>query len=346
MGKSVVDIKQNSFDSIRYFSAISVMLLHYTYYAIVISGQGTDVLRLLRRFTEFFPGVVILFSLSGFLISLSYENCKTKREFFLKRIFRLYPELWVCTIVNLIVILLLAKELVGKEIFLWLLTQVFGIANTPSCVRSFATGSINGALWTIFIEMQLYIFLGVTYERLRKIKRSGWIIAFSGCILMNLSCDYITGNSNGFVAKIIERVCFPYLLWFLIGVFCYLKRERMLLFLKKYLWILFLIFGLNQYFNICKNGYYEDIVTGIFLPLITIAMAYTLPGKRWKYDISYGLFLYHWIVINIMVELDVFNRISWYMCLMFFLVFSFLVAWISGCFVKKHIFMIKNWLFN
>ena len=43
----------------------------------------------------FFPGVVILFSMSGFLVSASIERSKNKKEFFAKRVLRMYPELWV-----------------------------------------------------------------------------------------------------------------------------------------------------------------------------------------------------------------------------------------------------------
>ena len=125
MNKSF-SFQKNAFDIIRYISAVTVMFLHYTYYAITISGQGVGILRPIRRIAEFFPGVVILFALSGFLISASFERCKTKKEFFRKRVFRLYPELWVCTIINLIVIVILAREYLDGSIAIWLFTQILG----------------------------------------------------------------------------------------------------------------------------------------------------------------------------------------------------------------------------
>ena len=70
----------------------------------------------------------------------------------------MYPELWACTIVNLTVVCLLAYKFLNKSILVWLGTQIFGIAYTPSCLKNFATGSVNGALWTIFTELQLYPF--------------------------------------------------------------------------------------------------------------------------------------------------------------------------------------------
>ena len=91
----------------------------------------------------------------------SFERCITKKEFFIKRIFRLYPELWLCTLVNLILLFLFVRESLDGSLWLWVLTQIVGIANTPSCLSEFATGSVNGALWTIFTEIQLYLVLGI-----------------------------------------------------------------------------------------------------------------------------------------------------------------------------------------
>lgn len=44
----------------------------------------------------FFSGVVVLFAMSGFLIAASLERSKDRKEFFIKRVLRMYPELWVC----------------------------------------------------------------------------------------------------------------------------------------------------------------------------------------------------------------------------------------------------------
>lgn len=328
-------LENNAFDVIRYFAAFSVMLLHYTYYAMELSGQKTGILRGIRTVTEIFPGVVILFSLSGFLISASFERCKTKKEFFVKRIFRLYPELWLCTVVNLIVVFILVREKLDGSIWIWICTQVVGIANTPSCLKDFATGSINGSLWTIFTEVQLYVVLGIMYPWLKKLKKNGWIILLSGSIGFNLVCKYITDHMSGFVDKMVERVFLPYLVWFLIGVFCYQNREWIVPALKKYVWIPVLIFAINQGFHFYSYGYYEDIITGITLPFIVIGLAYMLPTIRIKCDLSYGMFLYHWIVLNVMVHFNVFGYMPWPICVIIFVSVTILTAWLSWYLVKK-----------
>ena len=321
--------QKNSFDIIRYFSAFSVMFLHYTYYAITLSDGKADSLRILRRFTEFFPGVIILFAMSGFLISASFERCNSKKEFFLKRVFRLYPELWVCTLVNLFVIVILYGSYLDSSILVWLITQIPGIANTPSCLDGFATGSVNGALWTIFTEVQLYIVLGICYPWLKRLKTGAWSGIIVLCVALNLGCRYIADSFGGAAAAIIERTFFPYLLWFVIGIFCYVKREKMIPIIKKYLWIFLMIFAINKIFKICEYGYYEDILTSLILPFVTIGMAYVLPKIRIKVDLTYGIFLYHWIVINVMYHFGIFMKLSWFMCLVIFVTSVMLLAWAS-----------------
>lgn len=337
MSTKSFNFQNNSFDLLRYFSAFSVMFLHYTYYAITESGQKIEILRTIRRMTEFFPGVVILFSLSGFLIAASRERSKNNKEYFSKRVFRLYPELWVCTLVNFGVLIIFAREYLDGSILTWLITQVFGIANTPECLTGFATGSVNGALWTIFTEVQLYVVLGFAFPFLKRIKIVGWTVILAAAAVMNVCCSYFANQLGGVVSKIIERTFFPYAIWFVIGVFCYQYKECIVSILRKYLLLFIIVFILNQRLGLCTVGYYEDIVTGLTLPFITIGVAYFLPAIRIKCDLSYGIFLYHWIIINIMVHLNMFQSISWQWCGIIFLGMTLAVAWLSWYVVGRNV---------
>ena len=75
-----------------------MMFSHYTGYALQLSEIGTDILHVLRRVVSFFAGVVVLYSMSGFLVPASFERSKNRKEFFTKRVLRMYPELWVGTL--------------------------------------------------------------------------------------------------------------------------------------------------------------------------------------------------------------------------------------------------------
>lgn len=328
-------IGDNAFDLIRYWAAFSVMLLHYTGYALKLSSFGFNFMNVLRSIVSFFPGVIVLFAISGFLISASYERSSSRKEFFIKRVIRMYPELWVCTIVNLIVVLILANGLLDKSILIWLATQIFGIANTPSCLNHFATGSINGALWTIFTEVQLYIVLGASYRWLKKLSTKKWIVLLIFLLFSNLAADFISENLGGTSAKMIERFFLTYAIWFFIGVFCYLKREQLIPILKKVFPFFLICYAVAAIVRDKIPGYYDNIVISILLPLIVCGAGYWLPKIRIKCDISYEIFLYHWIVLNIIVHFDLLNLWFWPITLIFYIAVTIILAWLSWKYVGK-----------
>ena len=157
-----------------------------------------------------------------------------------------------------------------KSIIVWLGTQIFGIANTPSCLVKFATGSVNGALWTIFVEIQLYVVLGVIYPKLKKLVNKEWYIFLGVLVAINIFAGYIAEKMGGLPAKLLERVFLPYAIWFFIGVFCYVRREDVLTKLSKFFFPLLVLYIFIRLIPFAIPGYYADIVVGVLCPLITI----------------------------------------------------------------------------
>lgn len=332
-----VQVQKNAFDILRYYAAFSVMLLHYTGYARIYGFGGLFVLSVLRTVVTFFPGVVVLFSISGFLISASRERTPDSGLFFKKRILRLYPELWVCTLFNLLILTILVSDRFDSGILVWLATQVFGIANTPGCLKDFATGSVNGALWTIFVELQFYFILLFCYRFLSRLSMVSWSILLVLCAAVNLLAGHLTPILPSYANKLLERSFLPYMLWFFIGVFCYSKRAVLLPIFRKYCPFFFLLYLVLFQFPIFKNGYYCSILISVLCPIVTIGLAYLLPALRIKTDLTYGMFLYHWIVLNMIVYFDLFRKLPWSICLFLFILATLLLSWCSTTFVGKTI---------
>lgn len=309
------EFDKNGFDILRYAAVLSVMFLHYSSYMMILSGnlsvRGAAVMDWTRRCALLFPGVVILFAMSGFLVSASYERAGSRKEFFCRRVLRMYPELWICTLVNLAVVCIVVPDLLDKGVILWILTQIVGIANTPECLKTFATGSVNGALWTVFTEIQLYIVLGIAYPYLKKMGARCWTALLAMLVAANLVCGALAQDLDGILPKLIERVFLPYALWFFIGVFCYQRRQKILPALKKASLPTMAVYLVIKSFPVELPGYYADIATGIMLPFVVIGVGYCLPRIRLKPDLSYGMFLYHWIILNIMVHYDLINKLQW-----------------------------------
>lgn len=327
----------NSFDGIRYYSAFAVMLLHYTGYYAIYSEEGSLFLSGLRKVSLCFPGVVVLFAISGFLNAISFEHSNSIKMYLKKRAIRLFPELWLCTVFNLLVLCVLTFESLDHSIVLWCISQLIGIAYTPSCVKEFATGSINGALWTIFVELQLYIVTAFFYPRLKKLSYLKWGIGLLLLMGINLLTGYLSPLFPNVLQKLVERTFLPYALWYFIGMFCYMKRSRLLPILKRMCPILAGLYIVIYCLVEGQPGYYCGIVTSICCPFIAVGMAYRIPAFRVRKDLSYGMFLYHWIVLNILVHFQLINRLPWPVTLSLFIGITLLLAWGSRKLVSKYI---------
>lgn len=157
--------------------------------------------------------------------------------------------------------------------------------------------------------------------------------------IMNIACTAVVEHTGGLVAKLIERSFCPYALWFFIGVFCYQKQQSVLHVLKRTFLPVLLAYLIFCRIPVEIPGYYTNIVTSIVLPLLVIGGGYCLPKVRIKCDFSYGIFLYHWMVLNIIVHFDMMNKLPWYVCLLLFITASVFVAWLSWRFAGRRIGM-------
>lgn len=72
---------------------------------------------------------------------------------------------------------------------------------------------------------------------------------------------------------------------------------------------------------------------------------YSLPNVHIPLDLTYGMFLYHWIVLNIIVHFDLLNKISSIVVGLLFIVMTIGLSLISGI-VGKSISkkLVSRWL--
>ena len=108
--------------------------------------------------------------------------------------------------------------------------------------------------------------------------------------------------------KLINVSLIPYFYIFMLGMFVYKFRERMLPVIKEKVWLLFacyiiikvLLMNINMPISLGVN---YDIFTASLLSFAVIGIAYRLGTIRFKNEISYGIFIWHMIVVNIAIEI-------------------------------------------
>jgi peptidoglycan/LPS O-acetylase OafA/YrhL len=287
--------RHNNFDLLRLLAALSVIFSHA--FLLAENSQDHDPLIIVTGGQAILglAGVFVFFTISGYLISQSFEATHSPFVFLAKRALRIFPGLFGCLIVCVFAIgplvtnLSLAEYLARPEAWLFLLhnavldinyNRLPGVLFWPGNIG----GIVNGPLWSLPCEALLYLML----------------FGLGTCRLLTLPVSLIL-LAAGIVCLQIELVdnSFGSALW-LLGFFAAgmcLYRLRGLgprLFAGR--WALLALTGLAL-----------SIPAGLFLAgfalfgsylVIYLALHRRLPVVRAARfgDLSYGLYIYGWPV--------------------------------------------------
>lgn len=333
---------ENNFNIIRLFAAIQVIFRHLFY------GANFDnvYISYIYKFIMFFPGVPIFFTISGFLIFWSYDKNANLKVYFFNRFLRIYPGLWVCLFFTVIILIIADRQ--GQisnnlSVFLlWIAAQLTIVQFwTPDFLKFWGEGTPNGSLWTIFIEIQFYFFIPFFYFLLKKLGKYKIFFIFILSTFSILFNNYISSFEKESIIHKLGFVClFTYLFYFLSGIIIYLYWDKLktIIFDKSLFWFF-------SYFILCffmwnndtdLNNYYINhplkILFSIVLSLLVISLAFSfreissiLIGKT---DISYGIYIYHMIIINFFHQNDLLkNDIESYIILFFVIIIVTFLSW-------------------
>jgi peptidoglycan/LPS O-acetylase OafA/YrhL len=333
---------RNNFNLLRLMAAMQVLLTHtIEHLKIQIKIPGI----------EYFPGLLVFFSISGFLMWDSLLRNSDLNRYFRNRFLRIYPALWVSFLVTLLILILFRiialNQLCSFTILKWVLAQITVFQFwTPSVLRNWGVGTPNGSLWTIPVEIGFYVFLPLIAFRLKKVSL---IIKFTMALVLSLVINILLNGeseTSNVYLKLVGVSLFPYLLYFLFGV---LIREYWH-FLKdiitgkfKYWLILFLALRFTwetspQYFPDNFIGF----VMNVILTILTISFAYSLPklhGFMFGLDISFGVYIYHMLIVNTLYTLGCTNDLKY---LYFTVVITVAISSISWFLIEKPLLSMKK----
>jgi peptidoglycan/LPS O-acetylase OafA/YrhL len=155
--------KHNNFDFVRVVAALLVLYSHqYALFGLTEPMLGK------QNFGTW--GVLVFFSISGFLVSQSWRNDPHWGRFILKRLLRIWPGLAVATVLTACVLGPLVSSLPAHSYFtapdfmgffsnlklLAIRYQLPGVFDANTYPKA-----INGSLWTIPLEVRCYIALSL-----------------------------------------------------------------------------------------------------------------------------------------------------------------------------------------
>lgn len=329
----------NNFNLIRLMAAMQVLLVH--------SMNHFGMQSILVDIFKATPGVPIFFFISGYLIGASYirKHHLGAMPFFTNRFLRVYPGLLICVILSISAVAVTGyfqdRDIGLEKFILWFVGQItiFQFYN-PDFMRLFGTGVLNGALWTIAVELQFYFLVPLIFiliERRPRVLALVFLLSLAVNIFLRAYADDRT-----LMFKLLAVSFAPWLYMFLFGfVVAYSSKLVAIIKRMKFTYLL-LAYG----FSMTVIGGYSTNAQNSINPIAFFLLAclvfkvatfeQLLPAKLStlvnKSDFSYGLYLYHMPVINVLLFLGLFsNAIN----ITLTIVISVMAASLSWFFIEK-----------
>lgn len=307
--------RNNNFDLIRLMAALQVLVGH----TITHFGLPTDHIATVLDYVRMFPGVPIFFLLSGYLIFASAGRGGSILAYAWRRATRIYPGLWASLIVTIGVLwafrYLTPANIGAPALWSWV-AAVGSIAQfwDHRFFADWANGGVNGALWTLTVELQFYIVAPILVAVLARLNRPrAWLWI---CTLLAAVVNITVGRlpPDAFVTEFLKVTLAPYAIYFCLGilVFVYQAELRRVLEGRFLIWMAtYLVFiGATSVSNGTHDASYFlngfGLVGVALLTMVVFSAAFSARQLAQlalrRQDISYGVYIYHMVVIGAFVE--------------------------------------------
>ncbi len=298
--------EENNFHLIRLFAAIFVIITHS--YA-VRGMEERDFLYVFVNYRFSYVGLICFFYISGLLVTKSVLKSPTLKNYFWKRFLRIYPALWVLFFLFLFLIGPIISSCSLNEYFFapefWDYLKgasLLGVEYYIPCL--FQEGydkSVNPSLWTLPVELKLYLALGIAHY-FRLFDRKLLVVC---CILLVV---FIKGfffqefwdlfNALPFLQVRIGGYVI-YGSFFGLGCLSYLYKDKIIIDNRLSLFLLIFSIPLIVY----KYNFFFD---NFILPYLILALAFADLSRIKHFfpkgDYSYGIYIYAYPVQQILVQ--------------------------------------------
>ncbi|MFT3857437.1 MAG: acyltransferase [Aquabacterium sp.] len=331
----------NSIGAIRLFAAWLVIVGH----SFPLGGFGEDPLIALtaNQIALGRVSVDVFFCLSGYLIAKSFENRGGLFAFAWARFLRIYPAYWVCIAVTAFIASPILNGSVAPDYFLKNLPLLVGgegyIAGTAT--ENGIPTPINGALWTLKWELLAYIFCGA-------VGLAGWLRKKRHILAMFLLVwavfVYKIYAYPGLATSPTITSGWRLFTFFLAGMLFYAARDRIIL--DRFLFagsLLVLVLALvaGTQWPLSSGGVFYAVAP---LPLCYAVFYLTkkLPLQKInaKNDISYGVYIYGTLLLNVTAQTLPIG--SWAVYLTLVTMLTVVLSWASWLLIEKPALRLKR----
>jgi len=322
VAKANTRLRENNFDGLRLLLALMVVFFHIG----VLTRHPS--LAWMRGISATFA-VQAFFVVSGFLVTMSYENTSSLASYSKRRAVRIVPA-YICVVLGASVALVLLSDLSMAEYFgssgFWKylaanLTLVNFLAPTlPGVFSGNPETVVNGSLWTIKIEAAFYLCVPASVAAVRRwgyrrvlglavVASVAWQLAFQ------LRPEFGAALPLSLAKQLPGQIAF-----FAGGAWLYYRvREGW----RPSAWLA--AAGLCLYAS--SSGVWNLLIAPFAATMIVawIAVGAPMLPRTSKYgDFSYGIYLVHFPIIQVAISLGLFQSSPVVACLLVLLLIGLL----------------------
>lgn len=309
---TAADHRSNNFDALRLIGALLVILGH----GYALTGRGAEIPVILGHPLQTI-GVIIFFSISGYLITASWSRTKNPLTYGLARCLRIFPALILVVVVTALVLGPWVTTLPRDQYFADPATSAYIVENIKLHVLFGLPGvwgdlpypmAVNGSLWTLFVEFLCYLAVPFLFIFPRFVRPLAGILA----IVIAVRWAEAPIEQSPLFWGVRLRDAAGLWVFFAAGAFLRMLSER-------FAWFRFrtdvAVAGMAGLFLV------QDLAPALALEVSSLAIPYavlTIGLARTPYiarsarfgDFSYGLYLWAFPVQQLVIDLWGVQRMS------------------------------------
>ena len=322
---------ENNLDIVRYYLSFAVLFAHFA----ELTGTANYFP------TSSYTAVGGFFMLSGFLVFFSYLRSKSLKQYFLRRAQRIMPPyiaiVLLCAVGGVFITNLSAGDYFSSSQFWQYLGANLTFANflqpsLPGVFEGQVYESVNGSLWTMKVEVLLYLSIPLAaWFMMRSSRVWALVLIYVLSYIYKVWMGHMYVESGEMIYRIMQRQVGGQLLFFYSGVailmyFDYFQRHIRLLF------PIALAVGIAS-----KFVNWVDAIEPLCIAIVIIGFAYNCRWFVWmrKYDnIAYDIYLFHYPVIQLVVYWGLPER-NIYLALAVVIGMTLLLSLLSWYFIER-----------
>jgi peptidoglycan/LPS O-acetylase OafA/YrhL len=316
--KGSADFSKNNLDFLRLVLASLVFLFH------ISALTGIAAFSFLGTYISAHFAVRSFFVISGLLIYRSYARSSSLGSYLDKRVRRIYPAYFTIVVLAAIALCSLStlppsqyfgigfwKYLGANLIFLNFLAP-----SLPGVFTSNSVAMVNGALWTLKIEVAFYLFVPIMHYLCNRFgtKRTIGVIFSLSCVwkygfallvyMDNLHKVYLSDGPRSIYEKL--EVQFPAeLVYFCAGILLFLYFDKLKHHFRSIFCITACLFVIDHFF--LRSTLDVLWISGT----VFVVGFWRYFGNFSKYgDFSYGVYIVHWPILQTLIAVGLAARLA------------------------------------